>query len=597
MKIINGDPLTFENREYRVKIDWLDRVFYDQLTAYQDDVTYNQHANEDLGWSENLEQIVDESKNVDLSVRWFVYRGKSCDEKKSPMVICFDEYFETAWMRIADREGLIILSFEYHRNIRVPDEALGKPEFGVRNDEVEAYHIVIERVIKEQNVDKSRIYCNGISYGDMTALFYAKEHGDMLAGLVNNNGPASYYNIRKFDLENINAPLPVMHIRGEDDMSCDGYPAGLALDIAGNYAWQRNMRSRTSIINRNIWLKVNNVVSLMPEIYTCGKRLFLKYKTDTYPVIYNEIANNAHLTPVDYAEVMWEMVFSRFKKSECGAIVENTDTRWHKDETSCALAAGMSTAYIDHKLIDLGTKCIIIEPYEDLDEFSEFFAKPQVDYSSFYAPVNLLKHFFGIDYSVEDVSNHTNWLWGRENKEITLKDSVIRFKYNGKSYVMHSNSSLVLIDNYAYSLDRPILYVNDEMMVPVAEFSKMLGLYSSECNDAIYITDHEVKIGFTFSRLLREEILAEKSELGTKTHSVSIIDNEGGNVSVSKTTVNEGQEVVITALPADGYITRNVLAYINGLSVPVYQVGSNYYLYNVLGEVKVQGVFEKTGGC
>lgn len=590
MRVINGDPLTFENDEYKAKIDWLDRVFYDQLTAYEDDVTYNQHANEDLGWTENLEQIVDQENGVDLSVRWFVYRGKTCTDKKSPLVICFDEYFETSWQRIADREGLVILTFEYHRNIRVPDDALGKPEFGVKPDEIKSYKIVVDRVIEEQNVDICRIYCNGISYGDMATVFYAKEYGDTLAGIANINGPTSRYNIERFGLDQFDCQLPVLQIRGEDDMSCDGYPAGLALDIQGNWDWQRNVRSHTSIINRNLWLEKNKYIDAFPEIYTDRNRMFLQYNTESYPVIYNELADSAHLVPVDYSEVIWQLVFNRFQRNAEGQIEEIKKENWTRDEVSCALAAGMEKGYINHKVVELGASCMMIEPYGELNEFSEFYAKPQVNYASFYAPISIVKKFFSIDYTVEDRKNHTNWLWGRCDENIKLDDKAIYFTASGKKYEMYTNSSLVMIDGFAYSMGRPVLVVNGDLMIPAAEFARMLGYHAAERNDAMYITDHEMSIGYTFARILREEILTGR--IAGYSYEVKVLGTENGSVSVSTERASEGQTIVISYKPDKGFALDHIIATVNGLDVPVYASGDQYCLYNVLGDVTVKGLFK-----
>lgn len=596
MKVINGDPLTYESKAHRVKIEWMDRVFFDQMTAYEDYVEHNQHANEDLGWTEYLEQIVEEETGVDLSVRWFVYRGKACknkDEAKVPMVICFDEYYETSWMRVADREGFVVLTFEYHRNIRVEEDALGKPEFGVRPDEIRSYKIVVDRVMQEQNINPLRVYCNGLSYGDMATIFFAKEHGDMLAGIANINGPTSRYNIERFGLDQLPYKLPVLQIRGEDDMSCDGYPAGLALDIKGNIEWQRNMRSRTTIINRDLWMEKNDATNVQPKICSRGNRFFLKYDTESFPVIYNEVADNSHLVPVDYAEVIWEFIFNRFQRNPAGEIEEIGTTPWPEDEVSCGMAVGMDKAYIGHHVVELGNPCIMMEPFEELNEFSEFYCKPQVNYPSFYAPISLLEKLFGITYEIEDVPNRTNWLAGKPIKEVTLDDKIIRFEFRGKRYVLFTNSSLALIDDHAKSLHRPLLYINNVLMIPVAEISKVLGYFSSERNDAIYITDHESQMGFTFARLLREEILAGLKTVKKSRHTVEVLETEGGSVSVSDAEVYEGQQITMICKPKEGYRFKEIEATVNGLPVPTYVENETHCLYNILGNVTIKGVFEK----
>ena len=63
-------------------------------------------------------------------------KGKNAGENP-PLIICLDEYYSRSWQYIADREGLIIVAFEYHRNYRLPnnEEGMGALGFGSKPDE------------------------------------------------------------------------------------------------------------------------------------------------------------------------------------------------------------------------------------------------------------------------------------------------------------------------------------------------------------------------------------------------------------------------------------------------------------------------------
>ena len=225
-----------------MKIDWYDRIFNDQLEVYEEWGDTNNHSNEAKGWKEYLERIR-VSEEADLTLHWWTYKGKNAGENP-PLIICLDEYYSRSWQYIADREGLIIVAFEYHRNYRLPnnEEGMGALGFGSKPDEIITYHEVVKRVMEEYNVDKQRVYINGLSYGDGSALNYAMRYSDTLAGIVLINGPTSPYNCKRYQFDKM-PPLPSMQIRSEDDITCDGFPDGMSFDAKGNKGWLRQIRS------------------------------------------------------------------------------------------------------------------------------------------------------------------------------------------------------------------------------------------------------------------------------------------------------------------------------------------------------------------
>ena len=123
---------------------------------------------------------------------------------------------------------MILLAFEYHRNLRLPESGEGTPGFGAKPDEIETYHAIVHRIMNQLPVDPERVYLTGIAYGEISALMYAKEYGRELAGMALISGACSPYNISENDFASI-PPIPVIHIRGDADTACDGYPDGVNL--------------------------------------------------------------------------------------------------------------------------------------------------------------------------------------------------------------------------------------------------------------------------------------------------------------------------------------------------------------------------------
>jgi len=594
MKVINGDPLTFEQKKNHLQIYWYDRILNDQLESYTDWSEKNEHANASKGWAEYLEQITDKEQEADLELRWWEYKGKSVrDNLPAPLVICFHEYYNTCWQHIADAEGLIIVAFEYHRNARPPEGGLGALGYGSREDEIITYNIVINRVIEKFNIDKQKIYLNGLSYGDGTALNYIMKYGDSIAAVVLMNGPSSPYNCTRLGFDKL-PNLPSMQLRSEDDLTCDGFPDGMSFDCKGNYEWLRNIRSRSTVYNRNLWLKANDIKGL-PKIYSRGKYVFLIYESEKGDVIYNENAERCHIPPIDYAQIMWDMLYSRYKRNDNGEI-ELIGEKLPADKDAVAMVVGSKNIYTDNMLVSLDAPLYKVDPIPDLLRDHRVYAKTEVSYSSIYAPLDVLSKAFGIEYKMNEVYNYSDWSEENPPEDFpVLDDSIIEFRYREDDFKIYTNTNIVKKNNKILDLERPPLVIKGGMMIPVKEVAELLGFNVSERNDSLYITKHKVQIGYSFSRILREEILAEtKPELK---YLVSVICPRNGEISVSKEVVDEGETIELRAVPDDGFVTDEAVAYMNGLEVPVNRITDDlYYVCNALSDVVIEVKFIEAGG-
>ena len=120
----------------------------------------------------------------------------------------------------------------------------------------------------------------------------------------------------------------------------------------------------------------------------------------------------------------------------------------------------------------------------------------------------------------------------------------------------------------------------------------MLGLYSSERNDAIYVCDHYMEMGLTFSRVLREEILCP--ELKETIFSIEACETENGSVTLDKSNVELGGSVIIDVKPDEGYMVDQVVGYMKGLAAPMNQLEEDkYILINVMGDSVIDVTFKK----
>ncbi len=203
-----------KRKAYRVPIHWFDRVFNDQLEAYTDYADEYEGKNEKKGWKEYKEDFSARKQVPQLEFRWFEYIGKTVDPNRpAPLILVLDEYYNTIWQHIADREGLYLLASEYHRpGLYAP----GTTEYGTREEEIDVYMELIERFCAAHLVDRKRIYYYGLSYGDMTGYMFVRKYKNLFGAAVFMNGPIRGQGLLQFPLSGDSA-LPVLQLRADCD--------------------------------------------------------------------------------------------------------------------------------------------------------------------------------------------------------------------------------------------------------------------------------------------------------------------------------------------------------------------------------------------
>ena len=588
---ILGDPLT-AGKPAHLMLDIYDHYATGQLRPFTPRSPINEHLNEDLGWQEYIERITDEAEGVDLENRWWEYRGKSVrDDVPAPLLLMFHAAASTSWQYIADREGLILLNFEDHRNQGTPGGFLGALGFGPTMEEIKSYHILKERILRKYNIDRSRIYICGQSYGDFSSLIYTSYYGDELAALVSLNGPTSPYNVRRYGITDRLRPLPVLQIRSDGDFTCDGYTAGRSFPREGTDEWIRNIRSRSVVTNRNLWLRANGASPRRPSIRTEGSRALIRYKGDGPEVIYCEFNHKSHQTPLDNAEFEWQNLFSRYRRTADG-FVELRPLN-PPDRVSLGLVAGSDRCYNAGEVVSLGAPCLVIDPLEPMPERAYTYCREECSYPALYAPVEFLKAGFGADYTYAKAERtHSCVFYGTPCDAVTVEDGAIDFCYGGRNYRLLTNTSMAFEDGFVRDGERPALILNGHLMIPVAQVAKLIGLHADMRNDAVYITDHEFSLGYTLTRFLREEILPD--EVYVPRYGVHCLPAEHGSYSVSAEVLDEGETLVVRPQPDAGYQVARVRVAINGVENMTYRIRDDeYWMCNVFGEVDVAVEFSK----
>ena len=396
------------------------------------------------------------------------------------------------------------------------------------NKDLKFLNGLIDYAIEKFNIDESRIFMGGFSNGDlMTNRFAASKYGIRLAGFISGGGAVHYSSawtdnpLENMDrLDEIEASpvynVPVYQHRGSNDVSAltvneygDRNP-----HIIDPVAEGQKMASSNEYA-KQMWLKKNEA-SQLPEISIVGVNNYEIYRSDKGDVLFQSQHGDPHDNMVDAAQTAYDQLLNRYTRdpethelTDNGAVIKG-------DEGAVALVAGASKAYIDNKVVELSGEVI----RED---------------GLIYMPVDVLSKGFGGSAGSTVIT-----LGGRANTNVDTKFTKSAGILSNE-VVSGSKSSIdivagkdtVTVDGVTIKLDAPVISKDGILYVPAASFAnKVLGRYTTEAVDAIYISDHAGIMNYaTYYTLYR------------------ILDEDFGNfVAMSN----------IMGIPTEGYIGQEI---------------------------------------
>ena len=574
------------DKEYRIPIHWFDRVFNDQLEAYDELSEEFKPINAEKGWQQFKENFGEEKEH--LEYRWYEYKGKSVEkDKPAPLIIVLCEYFNTVWQYIADSEGLYIFASEYHRPSYFRP---GTTKYGAREIEVDIYKQLIDRFCENNNVDLGRIYYFGLSYGDITAHTFVSKYKTLFAAAATMNGPMRGARLLQYPLPD-DLDIPMLQLKADTDYTVDGFFDGLNFDAKGNKKWLKHTRARSVGMIRRLWMKCYHTNSL-PKISTTGDSTYLIYEGGRAPYIYNEIVGRGHMPPVSYAQVAWDLLFNVYRRSPDGTVEIIGKSSLRPDDWAIGLAVGKDKAYVCNMVTDLECPSVMLMPAENTPFEHILYAEADVTYESFYSSIEILEKGFCINYDIEDMKNYSVWFGTGPHERIELDDKIIRFNYEGKRYEIYTNCSFVNVNGKFIDIKRPVLYVDGNLMIPIKEYAEMLGKRCSVNNDAAYITDHGMELGYSTALIMSEEILG--GELETYYNVLAELAAHGEIIVETGTRIEEGHSVQVKIVPEEGYLLSTFIPMVRGLEVPYIRLSEGEYtVHNVFGDLELKAEFKK----
>jgi len=229
-------------------------------------------------------------------------------------------------------------------------------------------------------------------------------------------------------------------------------------------------------INNGNWIKANNCNPL-PLLGTEGDKCVEIYEGDQ-PFFFYSVEGGEHNPVLDMADYMWTHFFSNYQRVNGEVIYTPGEKAFKADENAVAITVGSAQAYVNNKLVEMGSACVKIE--DDLE-------------SNLNVPVTFLESAFpGTKVEVAED--------GR-TAVLTYGDKTVEFSEGWRLCVIdNSLKTIGLVD-----------VVDGVLTVPFADVASVVyGVQATERYDVVYAVDHEHVVTYDFA-------YAIKQILGTKT--------------------------------------------------------------------------------
>ena len=376
----------------------------------------------------------------------------------------------TIWNQIAEKNGCIVIY----------PNSLSFERWGCTDEEIQYLYDLIMLMQERYSIDKSRVYMQGMSNGEVMTLAFTMRHSDILAAAGNITGPSPAEMIEESDIAP--APLPVLQMRGERDVFY-WLPDPLPKDIS-------DIRYTMNDVNREVWERVNGKDD-SPWLMIRGKDNFMQFNGANAPIIHWEIKDMGHREPPEGAQVLWDMLYSGCRRVDGKSVWDTPVTRIKPDKDLFVMALGSDKVYAGGEIKKIGSSSShqvrLIRTLAQLDSFHCAHIGEMFDTDGLYAPVEFLESALGA--SVEYVNPG-------DEADILMAD--------GRKIHLWASSLLVETDGRYMGLKKPCILICGQFFVPVASLCEdILGLQVSENTNVVAVAGHSIQLGAYTARIMR----------------------------------------------------------------------------------------------
>jgi poly(3-hydroxybutyrate) depolymerase len=462
------------------------------------DIVVNENGNNSQPYpvrlQEHVEPVIDDEPDT-----WYTYVPESYDPSTpTPLVISmhgglmtgWGQAVYTSWTLLAEREGFIVLFPNAHHRrfwlIDVPHDAIEAattyredeiylnmpPASADSNRDLQLVLALIERVATEYSIDRTRVFMQGMSMGNVMTGQFARYFGDILAGAAGSGGPSAPGVL--FDAEgtklNRAGHLAIFQTRLERDAVPPHYGAGVR-DVL--------------TLNRDYWIGLNGTNSV-PAITIRGENNLAFYEGGAAPVVFRDVKNRDHGQTLDDAEYVWSYLFSGVARQEDGSITVS-QSRWPRngDAVGIAVSAGRDKVWKGQNVEALGAPAFLWSKlkYHGLQGAAEI----RGEYV--YVPLEFLSRDFAAEL------RH-----GDGVADLTLGD--------GRTLSFARGSVVSLVDGDVVGMLAEAVERDGRLFISLEWFARdILGLHTSQCENVLYVTDHHAELSRNMAHLI-DDLLA-----------------------------------------------------------------------------------------
>lgn len=413
---------------------------------------------------------------------WFEYIPKSYTGKEAvPLIIALHggggtgkgEASHSSWSKVADRENLIIVY----------------PNYGGKD--ADYLKMLIDVISGKYNIDKTRIYMDGFSMGDIMTFSFARKYGDILAAAACFGGPTAPESIKETAPV---ASVPIFQIRGEEDTLA----AGADPDPNDRYG----ARARLNDYNLKYWLDANKT-NRNPEISVQGYESHAIYRSDAGDVIYTEIKGMSHQELIYAADLVWDTFFSGYSRVNGKIKKQSPNQKLMGDKNAVAIAAGVTKALINNQVVninDSNPQAVPVIVTTTMPPWASRIPKEQaqaIDFSTMFGDLGKPTIYFPVKFLEK--------AFGAKVKVLNEGKRAIITTANRKKYELNDKSQAVISDKKVSGIHMPAFTEKGTLLVPVAAVSEILfNKNVSECNGVIYISDdHGDRLSRGVTRIIK----------------------------------------------------------------------------------------------
>ena len=456
------------------------------------DIVVNENGNNSIVYPEHLQEFHGVVADG-LEDEWYEYVPESYDPSRPvPLVIGlhgglmtgWGHAIYTSWTLVADREGFICLFpnahekrmwtvegvFETFRQEDAPDLPIVLPPENMDdNHDIKMIQALIARMEEKYNIDKGRIFMQGMSMGNIMTGQFARNYGQILAGAAGSGGPCEPFNLydESGKIKNKAGHMAIWQSRPEKN----GLPPGKSYDEFYVNKW-----------NRIYWMRINEC-DPVPQIKIIGEDNFAFYKGRKADLVYLDIKNRDHGQTFDDAEICWDYLFSGTRRKADGSIeyMETIEKR-EGDRINYAVEADSRYAWVNNKKTKLSAPTF---EWKKL-KYHGLGGDALVRATYTMVPVTDLVEAFGGSVICEAGKVYANM---KNGKKLQFARGCIGCTIND-----HVRSMFI------ESVEREnVLFISAEWFV-----AEVMGLQYSKCGSMIYATDHYSVLSAHMERLLHD---------------------------------------------------------------------------------------------